>query len=75
MYLWLYVPDVFWFWWNAIGCIVTMIVAWVTSILLKKKANEGLEVVFYSGKKEVGILIGFFILIVIFSLSLPSILS
>lgn len=75
MYLWLYVPEIFWFWWNAIGCLVTMIVAWVVSILIKKKVNEGLQVTFYSGKKEVIVLIGFFIGIIIFSLSLPSILS
>ncbi|MEO0573262.1 MAG: sodium:solute symporter [Bacteroidota bacterium] len=75
MYLWLYVPEVFWFWWNAIGCVVTMIVAWVISVLIKKKVNDGLEVVFYSGKKEVGILVGFFIIIIILSLSLPGILS
>ena len=75
MYLWLYVPEIFWFWWNAIGCLVTMIVAWVVSILIKKKVNKGLQVTFYSGKKEVIVLIGFFIGIIIFSLSLPSILS
>lgn len=75
MYLWLYVPEVFWFWWNAIGCLVTMVVAWVCSMLIQKKANEGLEVVFYPGRKELVILVGFFILIVILSLSLPSILG
>ena len=75
MYLWLYVPEVFWFWWNAIGCVVTMVVALVCSMLIKKKANEGLEVVFYSGKKEVVLLVGFFVLIVIFSISLPNLLS
>ena len=23
IYLWLFVPSIFWFWWNAIGCLVT----------------------------------------------------
>ncbi|MDT0621196.1 sodium:solute symporter [Croceitalea vernalis] len=75
MYLWLYVPEIFWFWWNAIGCLLTVAVALVVSNLIKKKANEGLEVVFYSGKKEVVILVGFFIMIILISLSLPSMFS
>jgi len=75
MYLWLYVPEVFWFWWNAIGCLVTMVVAWTCSSLIKKKANEGLEVIFYPGKKEVVLLVGFFVFIVVLSLSLPNILG
>ncbi|WP_350285156.1 sodium:solute symporter [uncultured Croceitalea sp.] len=75
MYLWLYVPEVFWFWWNAIGCAMTMIVAIVVSAVVKKQVNEGLEVVFYSGKKELFILGGFFIAIIVFSISLPMLLS
>lgn len=75
MYLWLYVPEIFWFWWNAIGCLLTIAVALVVSSLIKKKANEGLEVVFYSGKKEVVILVSFFIMIILISLSLPSMFS
>ena len=27
IFLWLFVPDVFWFWWNAVGAIVTPVVA------------------------------------------------
>ena len=75
MYLWLYVPQVFWFWWNAIGCLVTIVVALVTSHLIRQKANEGVEVVFQSAKKEVGLLIGFFLLIIAISLALPSLLQ
>jgi len=71
-YLWLYVPEIFWFWWNAIGCLVTVLTAIVVSSLINKKSSEGLEVTFYTGKKEVLILIGFFIAIVIFCLQLPS---
>lgn len=72
MYLWLYVPEVFWFWWNAIGCFVTVVTAIVVSNLIKKKSVEGVEVTFYTGKKEMLILIGFFIAIVIFCLQLPA---
>ncbi len=75
MYLWLYVPSVFWFWWNAIGCIVTIIVAMSCSYLIKKKINEGLEVSYYAGKKEAIILLSFFTFIVILSIYLPKIFS
>lgn len=75
VYLWLYVPSIFWFWWNAIGCLVTIVVALVCSYTINKKANEGLEVSYYAGKKEVAILFGFFIAIVLLSISLPSLFS
>ncbi len=70
-YLWLYVPQIFWFWWNALGCLITIIVAMAVSYLVKRQVNEGLEVVYYSGKKEVLILVGYFVAMVLFSLYLP----
>lgn len=72
MYLWLYVPEIFWFWWNAIGCLVTIGVAMVVSYVIKRKANEGLEVVYYAGKKEVFILVSFFILMITVSILMPN---
>lgn len=76
IYLWLYVPQIFWFWWNAIGCITTMIVAYSVSIIIKKEAKVGFDIVIYkAGKKEVLILLGYFILIVLVSISLSRILS
>ena len=75
IYLWLYVPDVFWFWWNAIGCVVTIVVAIVVSALIKRKANEGLEVVYSPSRKEVALLLGFFALIVVLSIYMPDLLS
>nr|WP_299342057.1 sodium:solute symporter [Allomuricauda sp.] len=75
MYLWLYVPEVFWFWWNAIGCVVTVVVAMAVSYVIKRKANEGLEVVYSSSKKEVALLFGFFAFIVVLSIYLPKLLS
>ena len=74
VYLWLYVPEIFWFWWNALGCIITLVVAYVISLVVKRNVNEGLEVVYYSGRKEVLILVGFFIAIVLFSILLPQLL-
>jgi len=75
MYLWLYVPDVFWFWWNAIGCVITIIVAYLISILIPKETKRGIEVSYFFAKKEVGILLGFFILIVLISIGMKDILS
>ncbi|MEM6863620.1 MAG: sodium transporter, partial [Bacteroidota bacterium] len=75
IYLWLYVPDVFWFWWNAIGCVVTIIVAIIVSLLVKRKINKGLEVVYSPSKKEVGLLLGFFAFIVVLSIYMPKLLS
>lgn len=75
IYLWLYVPQIFWFWWNALGCVVTIIVALIVSFTIKRQVNEGLEVVYYSGKKEVLILVSYFIAIMVFSFYLPNLLS
>ncbi len=75
IYLWLYVPQIFWFWWNALGCLVTIISALVISYTVKRNVNKGLEVIYYSGKKEIFILVGFFVLIVVFSVYLPFFLS
>ncbi len=36
VYLWLFVPEVFWFWWNAIGAIVTLVVGLLVSIVIGK---------------------------------------
>lgn len=70
MYLWLYVPEVFWFWWNAIGCLVTLSVAYLVSILIPMKTKEGIKMYLYPAWKEVAILVGYFVLIVLVSMSL-----
>jgi sodium-dependent multivitamin transporter 6 len=65
------VQQVFWFWWNALGCLITVIVALAASYLVKRQVNERLEVVYYSRKKEVLILVGYFMAMVLFSLYPP----
>ena len=75
MYLWLYVPEVFWFWWNAIGCFVTLSVAYVFSILIPRKTKEGIQISYEFAPKEVSILIGYFLLIVWVSMQLKDWLS
>lgn len=54
---------------------MTVLLVLAVSYTIKRKVNEGLEVVYYSGKKEVAILVGYFITIVLFSLYLPNLLD
>ncbi|MCB0643555.1 MAG: sodium transporter, partial [Phaeodactylibacter sp.] len=78
IYLWLYVPEVFWFWWNAIGCVVTILVALLlTALIPARSSNEAaqVEVVFYPAKKEVALLLVYFLIIVAVALAVPYWLS
>ncbi len=75
IYLWLCVPQIFWFWWNAIGCLVTMSIAYVTSLLIKKESKPGLAIQYSASKKEVGLLLLYFVAIVAVSLALPNFLN
>ncbi|WP_243834403.1 hypothetical protein [Maribacter caenipelagi] len=49
--------------------------ALAVSYTVKRTVNEGLKVAYYSGKKEVLILIAYFVAIVAFSVALPNILN
>ncbi len=72
--LWQLVPSVFWFWWNAIGAIVTLVVAITSSMLFNKNSDVSFELLPDKegfDKNKVLLLIGFFILIVIISLCVP----
>ena len=75
MYLWLYVPQVFWFWWNAIGCVATFVTAFVISTIIPKDAKKGIPFALNPSKKEVVLLLGYFLVIVIISLLLKSFLE
>lgn len=75
MYLWMFVPQIFWFWWNALGCLVTIVIALLVSYLVKRNVNEGLEVSYYAGKKEVFVLVAYFLAIVWLSASLPDLIG
>ena len=72
IYLWLAVPQIFWFWWNAIGCLVAIFVALVVSLILPRAQEDGLKLVFQKSRTELAILIGFFLLIIWLSIQLPS---
>lgn len=75
IYLWLFVPSVFWFWWNFIGLVVTLTVAWLVSMtgsrpdLSSRPELPKMEINFKI--KESYILISFFVAIVLLSVFLP----
>jgi len=84
VYLWLFVPSVFWFWWNAVGAIVTLGVGYLASYIVPAKeriavgadagavqvegAMRGTEVAL----TKVLLLLGFFVLIVLLSVYFPT---
>jgi SSS family transporter len=75
--LWLFFKNVFWFWWNAIGCVVTLFVGVVLSRLLPAAApvEPVAEAATASALaipwREVGILAAFWCAILTFCLLLP----
>jgi len=75
IYLWLYVPSIFWFWWNAIGCFITVSIGILSSKLIKKKITESLELSYYAGKKDIVLLFLYFSFIVGLSIYLPNLFS
>jgi len=80
IYLWLFQPDIFWFWWNAFGAVVTLVTAILVSAAVpvpSSKTAETLEV----GKLEaVNVpmavtLIVFFFAIVALSVYFPNLIG
>ena len=72
VYLWLFVPEVFWFWWNAVGALVTLGVGLITSqIFSTQEEITLLESARDYDKSKILILILFFIGIVLLSLGVP----
>jgi hypothetical protein len=74
--LWLFFKNVFWFWWNAIGAVITLVVGLGLSRFLPAgpaAAVPAAEPAPAGGApwKEVGILATWFVLIVAFCLLLP----
>ena len=74
VYLWLFVPEVFWFWWNAVGAVVTLFVALAASLILpdnKIGESAGLERIWEIDWPKALILIIFFMAIVLLSVQIP----
>ena len=78
-FLWLFVPSVFWFWWNAIGALVTIGVALLASTTLPNTKEIVKDIKlrdnFMFDRQKTILLIAFFIAIVIFSLFVPQLFS
>jgi SSS family transporter len=73
-YLWLFVPEVFWFWWNAIGAVVTIGVGLLLSYAIRKPEADSESVTFEKAEihwNYVIALLVFFGAIVGFSVALP----
>jgi SSS family transporter len=74
VYLWLFCPEIFWFWWNAIGAVVTLCLSISFSLIFKQKqvGLSNIDTSIEIDKSKTAILIAFAIGIIIFSYYLPS---
>lgn len=71
VFLWLFVPDVFWFWWNAVGAVVTLGVAYFGSLFFgKSTSGETLGFSWEVNKRNVVMLLLFFFAIVWLSVNI-----
>ena len=76
VYLWLFVPDVFWFWWNAVGAIVALLVAYLVSLLEGDSSDQlQIERNWQVDGRQTGLLFGFFLLIILVSMYIGPILT
>lgn len=78
IYMWLVVGDqVFWFWWNAIGALVTLAVGYLVSTFLPDTGEKATTLSFERGalfSKDTLILIGYFAFIILVSIAIPIII-
>ncbi|MGC6479211.1 MAG: sodium:solute symporter [Flavobacteriaceae bacterium] len=72
IFLWLYVPSIFWFWWNAIGCLITIGVGLMWTNIFPQKQSQVQPLKYYGGWKEFILLFGFFLVILMISLLIPT---
>lgn len=40
MYCWLFVPDLFWMWWNVFGLAITLVIGTATSLIVAAKTDD-----------------------------------
>ena len=74
--LWLCFKNVFWFWWNAIGGVTTLMVGFGVSALVRAPtvaAEPAPAEPRVWPRKEIAILAGYFVLVIAFALLLPRI--
>lgn len=76
--LWLFVPSLFWFWWNVTGALATWLVAAVVSGCLpgpRDPRHRPIAMRFDLHWPSVIVLLGFFVLIVAVSVEMPVLLG
>lgn len=80
LYLWLFVPEIFWFWWNAVGAVVTLAVGILSSYFFKSE-DQDTNIIrdfarnFEFDKTKMAILVGYFALIVIISMNISKLFT
>ena len=79
MYLWLMVPEVFWLWWNFIGCVSALAVGLAMSYL-RKSADLEIATEQSGGgalitSKELGLMLGAFATMLLISTLLPTLFT
>lgn len=74
VYFWLFVPSVFWFWWNAIGAVTTLGIGYLASLILQEKRestkSSGFDFSWKMDWEMAGILVSFFVAIVLLSVNI-----
>jgi len=78
LFLWLSVPELFWFWWNLIGLVVTCVVAYTILIFSNKerpaynpKLTSLSDTPAILTRKDMMVLIAYFIVMIAICLSIP----
>ena len=73
MVMWLFFKNIFWFWWNAIGTLVTLAVGTGLSLLMGRQTPDAAIPEYKTGflQSQAFILLLFFCCIVLFSVLLP----
>ncbi|ART63833.1 sodium:solute symporter family transporter [Kushneria marisflavi] len=76
-FLWLFVPELFWFWWNVTGAITMLVVALATSAVTHRRTHGDVmpRPVLDAHVPTIAILGVFFVAIVTFSACLPALLT
>ncbi|WP_456268083.1 sodium/solute symporter [Kushneria sp. AK178] len=76
-FLWLFVPELFWFWWNLTGAITTLVVALMVSAVTQRRTHADVmpRPVLDIHVPTIAILGAFFVVIVGFSVWLPTLLT
>jgi SSS family transporter len=76
--LWIGYPNIFWFWWNAIGGVTALAVGLLLTVLsapAPHPAGETLKIETNFLTRETAIMVGYFIAIVGFCIALPALIT